>query len=209
MQHLERRKTITRKTNIIQDEPPLSYVEKHSDTDYSLDALVTVNTRLNSVQSVSDIPLSGNINYSKTAALLNSRHKRSSLALHLRKRSLVSFDEDADDEQDHKRLKMSGSIESDTSDDSINPAIVSPSRGKSVLQFDFSTIDRPVVSPNPFEDSVKTLELNTGSLANSILTVPLSLSLPTTHKKRKKVIFSKAPPQIFFPASVTTDSLSD
>ncbi len=211
MQHLERRKTITRKTNIIQDEPPLSYMEKHSDSEYSMDALVTVNTRLNSVQSVSDIPLSGNSNYSKTAAFLNARHKNSSLALHMRKRSLLSFDEGADDEQDHKRLKLSSSIESEASNDSINPAIVSPSRGKSVLQFDFSMIDRPVVSPNPFEDSTKTLELNAGSLENSILTVPLSLSLPTTHKKKKKkkVMFSKAPPQIFFPASVTPDSLSD
>lgn len=208
VQHLEHKKTITRKTNIIQDEPPLSYMEKNSDSDFSLEALVTLNTRLNAVQSVSDFTPSHSGKYSQTAALLNARYKQSSMALHFRKRSLVSFDEEAY-EQDHKRLKLSSSTESDSSNDSINPAIVSPSRGKSVLQFDFSMIERPVVSPNPFEDSAKTLELNAGSFTSNILTVPLTLSLPSTEKKKRRVMFSEEPPQIFFPASVTPDPSSD
>lgn len=240
MQHLERRKTVTRKTNIIMDEPPLSYHEKPTNPqsggdDYSLDALVTLNTRLNSMQCVPDFfPSNGNEHsnkYSQTAALFNARYKQSysaPAALHLRKRSLVSFDEESDEVHGHchKRMKLSsssGSFESSDSSssnsiasvgsDSIinadaNPAIVSPSRygGKSVLHFDFSMIDRPVVSPNPFEDSIKTLELDAGILSKSnILTVPLSLSLPSTLKKKKRVMFSEEPPQIVLPASVTPE----
>jgi hypothetical protein len=63
---------------------------------------------------------------------------------------------------------------------------------------------RPVVSPNPFEDNGRKIALAPGT-SKSILGV--SLSLPTTTKKKcKSVNFCADPPQVFYALSVQSDS---
>lgn len=203
MQKLDGNKTITCKTNIVEDEPPTSQME--ANPDYSLDALVTLNTRLNSVGSLSTLLPSKNGNSS--LARLCAHYNRSSRGTFLKKRSMVSFDEELEEEPCYKKLKPCSSSESIGSDDSVNFAIISPSRQKPMFQFDYSLINRPVVSPNPFDDSARTLTL-TGGIAQGILTVPLAL--PSAQKKKaKSVNFSSDPLEVFFPPSITPDSASD
>lgn len=215
MQNLHGSRTITYKTNIVEDEPPTSLTQ--TSADYSLDALVTLNTRLNSVGTVSTFLPSKN-SASLAAARLYSHCNIAAKGTFLKKRSLVSFDEEAEEEPVHKKMKINTSIESTGSSDSDDSfAIVSPSRQKPVLQFDISQVNRPVVSPNPFENSSRTITLANG-IDGSILTVPMSLpltikktlSLPSTIKKKtKSVNFSAEPPEIFHAPSVTPESTSD
>eukprot|EP00979_Chaetoceros_neogracilis_P016991 scaffold10170_cov277-Chaetoceros_neogracile.AAC.12 len=203
IQNLKGNKTVTRRMNIVEDEPPTSLLQKHST--YSLDALVTLNTRLNSVGSVSTMLPSKNI-ASLAVAKLYSHCNPVTTGTSLKKRSMVSFDEESgEDEPANKKLKISIDSSSSDSDDSI--AIVSPSRQKPVLVFEFCRDDRPVVSPNPFEDSSRTMSLAKG-IAGGILTAPLSL--PSTIKtKAKTVNFSVDPAEIFYAPSVTPESTSD
>jgi hypothetical protein len=205
MQNLHGSKTVTYKSNIVEDEPPTSLIQTSSD--YSLDALVTLNTRLNSVGIVSTLLPSKNA-ASLAAARLYSQCNNAAKGTFLKKRSLVSFDEESEEEPVHKKMKINNSIESTGSSDSDDSfAIVSPSRQKPILQFDISQVNRSVVSPNPFEDSSRTITLANG-IDGSILTVPLSLP-STIKKKTKSVIFSAEPPEIFHAPSVTPESTSD
>jgi hypothetical protein len=154
----------------------------------------------------------------------------------LKKRSIVSFDDDDvdDHEQDqnvhcYKRLKVSRALykpsfkglDSMTGQehDATDIAIVSPSRGKPILQFNFDEIDRPVVSPTPLdngEPAMVHLSDNTGVRYNDhgsgpvkgILTMPLALP-SSKSRKRHRVMFSEKPPEVFHPCSVTPESSSD
>lgn len=205
MQNLNGSKTITYKTNIVEDEPPSSLLETSSE--YSLDALVTLNTRLNSVGSASTLMPSKNASC-LAAARLYAQRNSGSKGTYLKKRSIVSFDEDSEDEAPQKRLKIedSSSIESIGSSDSEDSiAIVSPSRQKPILQLDLSDVGRPVVSPNPFEDGSRTINLVKG-ITSGILTVPLTLP---SSKKKKSVNFSMEPPEVHHAPSVTPESTSD
>lgn len=224
IKNLDGTKTVTSIRNIVMDEtPPSSLSSPHQgksavDSDYSSDALVALNTRLNAVASVTTL-LPPNNGPSITVAQLRARYDESSAGYtFLKKRSLVSFDEEQDvdvRERAPKKLRMSTSTDSSDSNDSFDIAIVSPSRQKSVINFDFDLMDdRPVVSPNPFEDGAKMLELRTPDLKTmmGILGVPLTLPstvTTTSSKKRKSVGFSSQPPDVFFPPSVTPDSASD
>lgn len=197
---------ISSRTNIIEDEQQTSTLQANSD--YCLDALVTLNTRLNSVGNVSSLSY-GNDAHSLAAAQLRS-HLRSSLGSSLlRKRSsTVSFDDnDQDDDDSHKKLKLSSSTESTDSNDSIGISFVSPSRQKPMLQFDFSHANRPVVSPNPFEDINCTFTLGPG-IEKSILKSPFPLDLSSKKKKKKSVSFDTST-QVFYPPTVTPESSSD
>mmetsp|Transcript_2787 Transcript_2787/g.4214 ORF Transcript_2787/g.4214 Transcript_2787/m.4214 type:complete len:434 (+) Transcript_2787:372-1673(+) len=218
IQNLDGTKTFSCKRNIVVDkEPPSSSSCPHLEgaavnSDYSLDALVTLNTRLNSVASVATL-LPPKNDFCVTSAQL--RAKSSAGFTFLKKRSLVSFDEDQDvdvDQRAPKKLKMSSSTDSSDSNDSSNIAIVSPSRQKPVLDFHFDLMDdRPVVSPNPFEDIANTLDLRTAVCKSmcGILAVPLTLPSTSNKKKMKSVSFSAQPPELFFPPTVTPDSTSD
>lgn len=196
------------KTNVVEDEPLTSTLQTNSD--YCLDALVTLNTRLNSVGNISTL-FPGDGSNSLAAARLKAHLGYSSHASILRKRTLVSFDESEDDDSDeesHKRLKPSSSVESTDSNDSIGVPLVSPSRQKPVLHFEFSQDDRPVVSPNPFEDVARNVSsLATNNLEKSILKGPFTLDL-SSKKKRKSVNFI-SDPEVFYPPTVTPESGSD
>lgn len=206
IQNLNGKKTATNTMNIVEDESPNSLLQKNSD--YSLDALVTLNTRLNSVCNVMTLSPSKNT-ATLAAARLLSHCKHAAKGKFLKKRSMVSFDvRSGEDEPANKKSKISNAIDnagSSDSDDSI--AIVSPSRQKPVLQFEFTKDDRPVVSPNPFEDGSRAVSLAKGIVGN-FLTVPLSL--PSTIKREAKTVkFSTEPPEIFHAPSVTPESTSD
>lgn len=89
-----------------------------------------------------------------------------------------------------------------------NIAIVSPSRQKPTLHFNFDEIARPVVSPTPIEEN--TPLLNVGSKCcgiKSILTTPLSL--PSSTRKTRRIIFSEKPPEVFYPPTITPETTSD
>lgn len=181
-------------SNVIVDEPPPNTPDEEISMS-ALDALVTLNTRLNSVGYVSRVPPLKN----GSSLLFSDMHapsNHSSNVSFLRRRHAVSFDEDAYEEPASKRLKSVGSIESTSSidsDDSI--PMVSPSCQKPVLSFTFGDDHRPVVSPNPFEDCSRTVKTGLGA-PTSILSV--SLSLPSTNKKKtKSVNFCADPPDVF------------
>lgn len=194
----------TPKTNIVEDEPQTSILQTNSD--YCLDALVTLNTRLNSVGNISTLFLD-NSAHSVAAARLIAHFSCASGGTLLKKRTAVSFDDNEDDDDDegpHKKLKLSSSTESI---DSIGVALVSPSRQKPVLQFDFSLSNRHVVSPNPFEDVERTVTLG-GCNEKSILKGPLTLDLSSSKKKKRSVNFNTNT-QVFYPPTVTPESASD
>lgn len=200
MQNLDGSQTITYKTNIVEDEPPKSLLQKKSD--FSLDALVTLNTRLNSIGNISNL-LPSKSSSSLAGARLRAHHREHSMDGLLEKRPMVSFDEENNEEPARKKLKPSIPTNCDQSN---SIAFVSPSRQKPVLRFDYSSIKRPIVSPTPFADNIGTLNLAT-SVAKNILTVPLTLS-STNMKKRKSVKFCLVP-QVFYPPTVTPESTSD
>lgn len=194
----------------------------------SLDALVTLNTRLNAIgNSSNSFPSkTGNQSLSLTSARLHAqlqphRSQSSSAISFLKKRSVaVSFDDENDLEREipcYKKVKMSTSAPSSgnssgikiESKDGMNIAIVSPSRQKPTLHFDFNSVERPVVSPTPIEDNEPLFDLGTHESqgVKSILTTPLSI--PSSIRRKHRVIFSEKPPEVFYPPSVTPESSSD
>jgi len=186
------------------------------------DALLTLNTRLNAIGSAArSIPSRStllSITSARLHAQLQSQSQTSSISF-LKKRSIVSFDDENDLEREPncmKRMKMTSSVESHQPmcgsfdlGDNQEIAIVSPSRQKPTLHFDFSKI-RHVVSPTPLEES-EPLSSESNLSTNgpkSILTAPFNLVLPS-RKKSRRVKFSETLPEVFYPPSITPDSSSD
>jgi pSer/pThr/pTyr-binding forkhead associated (FHA) protein len=190
-----------------------STIKKHpsKQTSGSLDALVKLNTRINAIGGSARTLAFENGHESSS---LTSAHFYAQLQPHqlqssnkisyLKKRSAaVSFDEDFEIERpSYKKMKI---IPTNYNNNQSDIAIVSPSRQKPTLQFDFRDIDRPVVSPTPLEEDERITNHNVGGKsAKGILTTPLSI--PSTKRKTHRVIFDDKPPEVFYPASVTPDS---
>jgi hypothetical protein len=178
---------------------------------FSTDELVILNTRLNSVGVSSDfVPTFKQV----------SELKVSNFSF-LKKRSIISFDEESDSESELnscKKLKLATVVDK-TSDDeyydqtnfyeSQDIAIVSPSRQKSNILFNFfEESDRPVVSPTPLLDENQTTSKSLGLvLSNDIKSVlGAPLTLPSSKKKSCRVSFCDRPHQVFYPPSLTPDS---
>lgn len=183
-QNFQSRQTAPSITHTVKDEPLLSWNESNvKGSNCSPNALVTLNTRLNAAQTT--VPFEKI--FSTTADKLMMCNEKPPKALQLRKRSFLSCDLGGALRTNVKKLKLPGSTKSDSIIMASNSVLVSPSREKSVFQFDFSSLDRPVVSPNPFDDSPETVQ--TSFSTKSILTVPLTLSLPSSGQKKKRVKF--------------------
>lgn len=184
-------------SNFILDESPDSPCRDTLSVS-ALDALVTLNTRLNSVAYTPFVrPFKCSNTLLDTELCAHDSH--ASKQSFLKRRHTVSFDDDAHDESLQKKMKSVDSIESTSSVDSDDSSIpiVSPSYRKPVLQFQFhQDDDRPVVSPNPFDDSTRTLPLGKGVIT-SILNATLSIP-PASKKKSKSVNFCVGPPDVFY-----------
>jgi len=188
--------------------PPLE-CSSESDED-SIDALVALNTRLNAISAITSALPPFNGEEESVSAPLGAQMQSSNVS-YLKKRSIISFDEDSDSEievKGHKKMKMSTDLLSEFTD-SCDVAIVSPSRQKPTFSFNVDDIDRPVVSPSPIPEESQAALRDPGNLETnkSILSVPLSLTSPS--KKRSRVTFSDVPPAVFYPPSITPDSSSD
>lgn len=196
---LQESNAVAQQSNVILDES--SNTPEQEASICALDALVTLNTRLNSIGYVSHVPPLKN---GSSPLICEMDGCKMSF---LRRRHAISFDDDVVEEPLNKRLKSVDAIEitsSVDSDDSI--PMVSPSHQKPVLSFNYGDDHRPVVSPNPFEESSRTIKIALGAPA-SILSV--SLALPSTTKKKSKTVnFCADPPDVFYAPSVTPESES-
>jgi len=165
------------------------------------DSLLALNTRLNAVGSAASSLSSRIVSLSLTSARLHAQLDplQSSGISFLKKRSIVSFDEENDVEPElpcYKKMKMSiASGDTSFGDSGVSIAIVSPMRQKSTLDFDFSKIERPVVSPTPIEMSNEQHTLKKSKGLKSILTNN-SLTLPSTRRTKRRVIFSENKPDV-------------
>lgn len=193
--------------------PIANQVSSDSD-ELSPDALVVLNTRLNAIgRSTGSRPLK------RASQLCFQRDQLDSSSptnIFLKKRSSVSFDEDIDFDEEvpcFKKRKIIVTTHENAPIPDFNHvsdvAIVSPSRQKPSLIFNFDDIERPVVSPTPIED-IQTPKILSGSdLSNrlkSILSPPLVLS---STKKNLRVSFSAEPTKIFYPPEITLDPSTD
>lgn len=188
LHNFQSRQTVPSLTKAVKDEPPLSWNELNSDClNCSPSFLVTLNTRLNATQTT--IPFERI--FSTTADKLIMYDEHPPVALQLRKRTFASCDGGGTHKTSMKKMKVLRSNESYSVLLASSSALVSPSREKSVFHLDFSSFDRPVVSPNPFEDSPNTVQ---PSVSTSMLSVPLTLSLPSSYPKKKRVKFRERAP---------------
>jgi|EP01083_Nonionella_stella_P075442 hypothetical protein len=209
---------ICKDVNRIDESEPLT-CDKSKDGKGSLDALVSLNTRLNAVGGSVNSLRSKRDSLSLTSARLHSQlqpQTQNSNISFLRKRSIaVSFDDDDDEPeiQCFKKQKNTRTAHQPSFKDihhALDIAIVSPTRSKPTLQFNFDEIERPVVSPTPLDNNEAVMNLNdTDALSGlkSILTTPFTL--PSSSRKTHRVIFSEKPPEVFYPPSVTPESSSD
>lgn len=187
---------------------------------FSVDELVILNTRLNAIGSSANYLSPSKRDAQCTSARLKAQllpEMKPSNVGFLKKRSIVSFDEESDAESESKKLKFTSTTDNDEEEaqtdfyESPDIAIVSPSRQKQTIVLNFEETDRPVVSPTPLLDEnqtdSKTQRLVLSSDVKSILVAPLTL--PSSRKKNCRVSFCDRPPKVFYPASVTPDSSSD
>jgi len=215
VKELEISEVFTCTTNIIEDEPVLSTMRSLSSysqsKNISNDALLTVNTRLNAMGRSSMQTASRScLPELARARLGTSPMLNGCTPPFLKKRglsSLIPRTVSSEDNQVHKKRRMSlfdntqhlpFSIENDT-----DIALISPSRSKQSFTIDLNQNDRPVVSPNPLIIKDE-LEIDN---VNSILMVPLTLSLK--RKKKKRVKFSITPTEEFIAPSLSPDHSSD
>ncbi len=184
------------------------------------DALLTLNTRLNAVGSSANSLSPNNMSLSLSSARLHAQlqplqQTSSSGISFLKKRSVVSFDEDNDVEQElHRCKKMkltTDSSSTDSSNSSSSPstepsfggigsgiAIVSPTRQKSTLVFDFDKIQRPVVSPTPVEVIEEPFPKERSSNDNSLRSILANpLTLPSSRRTKRRVMFSEKEPDVY------------
>ncbi len=181
----------------------------------SSEALVTLNTRLNAIGSSLKSFSPRRSSLSLSSAHIHSRLQplsQTSTISFLKKRSIVSFD-DSDSEAEAPPLKKrkQSFMTPSTFDQfaSSDVAIVSPSRQKPILQFNFDSVDldRRVVSPTPTE-VVAPLSLGncinlSGGHTKSILKTPISL--PCAERKNRRVNFSDTTFEVCHPRAVSID----
>lgn len=162
-------------------------------------ALLAFNTRLNAIGSAASSLSSKSISSSLISARLNAQLQplQSSGISFLKKRSVVSFDEENDIEHEmHCCKKMK--ITTDSSNPlfggiGLDVAIVSPTRQKPTLVFDLDKIQRPVVSPTPIE--VNQLSAKETKGPRSILVTPLTL--PSSRRTKRRVMFDENEPDVY------------
>lgn len=208
----------TNKTSICvcgldEESAPENCITKENNSEMSSAALLALNTRLNAEgNNSSNILSSRGLSSSLSSAQLYSRlqpQTQSSTISFLKKRSVVSFDEDNDLETEmpspkrHRTFAAQSLYEYPPSD----AAIVSPTRQqKPTLQlFNFESIDRPVVSPTPSDEHASLVKVCSNLLevdSKSILRTPLSL--PSSLKKNRRVRFNDAD-VVRHPRKVSTD----
>lgn len=184
------------------------------ETELSSAALVTLNTRLNAIGSSMKTLSSKDLSLSLSSAHIHAKlqpQTQTSTISFLKKRSVVSFD-DNDPEPEMqmppmKKQKSSFMTHSFDPYSSTDVPIVSPSRQqKPTLQFNFESVDRPVVSPTPIEDMNSVMNVCNGVLeghTKSILKTPLSL--PSSSRRNRRVNFCDTPPKVHYPRTVSTD----
>jgi hypothetical protein len=168
-------------------------------SDLSLEALVSLNTRLNSAASMSSM-------FPKISSE-NCAHQFD--AVYPQKRKIPFTDDEKEESGITKKMKTAhrGYECPDDSIDTPSFALVSPIRSdKVMISFDIGKSDRHIISPHPFDEASRVLKGNL-SLLKGCLIAPLDL--PSVGKKKKSVGFSSEPPQIFFAPSVTPESSSD
>merc|ERR1719261_900376 len=209
----------TKKTNVCRDVsnltvPVNSISEIKSDTErQSLEALTTLNTRLNALGKTKK---SQGSRRGPQVSPMDQQQSFSGISF-LKKRSTVSFDDDLDIQQQNPCLKKRRITTNTFQDLAVRDfvsqsdyAVVSPSREKPTFVFDFNEIERPVVSPTPPEQDQAPLNISTIDLSDnikSILAAPLAL--PSSSKKSRRVSFCDEKPTVFYPPSVTPESSSD
>lgn len=179
------------------EEEPTARVDCSSDL--SMEALVTLNTRLNSVSSMSS--LSSYSSYGSGLDGIQSSHQP---------KKRMPIESDLEKESPKKKPKLEEHLcQSDQGPiDSASFSVVSPIRSqKPVLRMDLGLPDRPIVSPNPFDESSRVLKTANIPTLKSCITAPLDL--PPVSRKKKSVGFSDEPPQVFFAQTVTPESASD
>lgn len=211
MQNLEEMKKVNVCSSNSIYSPPVTCMSKVEvdSRSKSLDALVTLNTRLNAIGSSASL-LTFKRDFLFTSARLNALPQSETQSTHisfLQKRSMVSFDEENEFVNEmHCPKKMKMTLAEDqrssthgTFGDISDIAIVSPSRQKPTILFNFNDMDRPVVSPTPAENILIPLTMSGSNISNgikSILTTPLTL--PSSRKNRR-IVFSEEPPKHFYP----------
>lgn len=204
--------------NIVEDE------SMNQKSELSPDALVTLNTRINSMSRryMNSFPATS-IAMASAKLLMPKKTCTFSQQLKKRTRALSDFGSFDDLDQQAKK-KMKPSSGSTTTTDSTNLevmntdaaspdlAIISPVPTEELIDFSHM-IDRPIVSPNPldtFEHSNDSFEEVRNNLKDFFVLPPLTL--PT---KKKSVKFSEEPPQLFYPPTpppppvTTTTTTSD
>jgi preprotein translocase subunit SecD len=209
----------TKKTNVCKDVsnvtiPVRSISEiKTTSERQSLEALTTLNTRLNAIGRSNKSVISRRENQLQLP--LENEQNSSGISF-LKKRSVISFDDDLDFQQNtsHKKRKISIDSFRNATTESFEPhsdiAIVSPSRQKPTFVFNFDEIERPVVSPTPLnQTTVKFTNMGLADGIKSILTAPLALPPASSTKKSRRVCFCEEQPEVFYPPSVTPEPSSD
>jgi len=209
--------------NIVEDEP------MNQKSELSPDALVTLNTRINSMSRryMNSFPATS-IAMASAKLLMPKKTCTFSQQLKKRTRALSDFGSFDDlDQQVKKKMKPSSGTNTTTTTttdstnlevmntDAASPdlAIISPVPTEELIDFSHM-IDRPIVSPNPldtFEHSNDSFEEVRNNLKDFFVLPPLTL--PT---KKKSVKFSEEPPQLFYPptppppvTTTTTTTTSD
>lgn len=199
--------------NIVEDEAT------NQPSELSPEALVTLNTRINSMSRryMNSFPATS-IAMASAKLLMPKNTCCFSQQLKKRTRALSDFGSfDELDQQAKKKMKPSnGSTTTTTTADSttlevINTdaaspdlAIISPVPTEELIDFSH-VIDRPIVSPNPldtFEHSNDSFEEVRNNLKDFFVLPPLTL--PT---KKKSVRFSEEPPKLFYPPTPPASSV--
>lgn len=183
-------------THVVEEEP-IAKVDCSSDL--SLEALVTLNTRLNAVASMSSFS-----SQSSLSSILDGVQS----SCQPKKRMSLESDDEEESSQKKPKLEHDARQSVDDSMESGSFSVVSPIRPhKPVLRIDLRLPDRPIVSPNPFDEASRALKSTSIPMTKSCITAPLNL--PPIGKKKKTVGFSDEPPQVFFAHAVTPESSSD
>lgn len=192
--------------NIVEDE------STSQPSELSPDALVTLNTRINSMSRryMNSFPATSIAMAS--AKLLMPKKNMPTLSQQMKKRSRTVSDYGSFDELDQqlkKKMKPSSTTNLEIlNSDAASPelAIISPVPTEELIDFSHM-VDRPIVSPNPldtFENSNDSFEEVRNNLKDFFVLPPLTLP-----EKKKSVKFSDEPPQLFYPtpppSSVTAD----
>lgn len=171
------------------------------------DKMVALNTRLNAMGESAMREHSCKCLPSLTRAKLSTKSILSYPCPNTKTRSLSSVSDLSEDSIDMPQPQKKRRISQETLNTETVPdlALISPSRYQpTFIPFDISSIDRPVVSPNPLDEG-NILDLD--PIRSNMLAVPMSLSMESTKPKRRVQFSDKH--EYFYPPSVTPEQTSD